>query len=557
MMKTCIQAVSKYLLLFVIVSGSVLLFSFCCKNKSAITNRNKLADTQRLNILWLVTEDISPYLASYGDSTAKTPNLDWLAHQGVRYTNVFDVSGVCAPSRSALITGMYPTYLGTDNMRTQAAFPEAGIPKYSVVLPPQVKMFSQLMREGGYYCTNNDKEDYQFKGLKAGWDQNDRRATWKNRPANKPFFAVFNFNVTHESQVWVKKNDPMLVDPAKVKLPPYYPETPLIRRDMARMYSNIVEMDKLVGIKLKELEDAGLLDKTIIVWYSDNGGPLPRGKREVYDSGLRVPMLIRFPKGKFAGTVDNQLISFVDFAPTALSLANIKIPAYMQGQAFAGPQKAAVPRKYIYAARDRMDANYDMVRAVGDGRYKYLKNYHPELPYIQNIKYRMSMDLMKELLRMNAEGKLNDIQKLWFRKTKPADEFYDTKTDPYEFNNLSGNPKYAAKEKELKSKLAEWMKMTSDKGFIPEKKWIESMWPGLVEPTTLPPVFKTQQNGISISSATAGNSISWQLVAKGQKPADKSWQIYTSPVTIGADKDLYAIAERIGYQQSAVVKYAN
>jgi len=536
----------------------ITLILLCCISgtklaaQQANSKSKKAQSAKRPNILWLVTEDISPYLASYGDSTAKTPNLDRLAREGVRFTNVYDVSGVCAPSRSCLITGMYPTYLGTDNMRTQNAFPTIGIPKYSVVLPPEVKMFTELMRRGGYYCTNNGKEDYQFEGLKAGWDENSKNAHYKDRPPGKPFFAVFNFMTTHESRIWTKKNNPLLVDPAKVKLPPYYPESPIIRKDMARMYSNIMEMDKQVGEMLKELEDRGLLDSTIVVWYSDNGGPLPRGKREIYNSGLRVPMIIRYPHKEHAGTVNDELISFVDFAPTTLSLAGIKIPDYMQGQAFLGPQKASTPRKYIYAARDRMDANYDMVRAVGDGRFKYLKNFQPEKPYIQNITYRLDMDLMNELLRLNEEGKLNDVQKLWFRKTKPVEELYDTKIDPYELNNIAGDPKYAAKLSELRKALADWMQMTNDKGFIPEKEFIESIWPGMVQPTTAEPVFTLSNNKVSISCSTPGHSISWQLVPKGQKLSETHWLIYTGPVTVKADQQLYAIAERIGYKASPV-----
>ena len=517
-------------------------------------NKNN-APVKKLNILWLVTEDISPYLACYGDSTASTPNLDRLAKEGIRFTNVFDVSGVCAPSRSALITGMYPTYLGTDNMRNTNAFPAISMPKYSVVLPPEVKMFTEWMRRGGYYCTNHSKEDYQFEGLKAGWDESSEHAHYKDRTGGKPFFAVFNFNVTHESQVWMKKNDPLLVDPAKVKLRPYYHESPVIRKDVARMYSNIMEMDQQVGKMLKELEEQGLMDSTIIVWYSDNGGPLPRAKREVYDEGLRVPMLIRFPYKQNAGTVNNELISFVDFAPTALSLAGINIPGYMQGRAFLGSQKSAAP-KYIYAARDRMDANYDMVRAVGDGRFKYLKNFQPEKPYIQHVTYRLDMDLMKELLRLNEEGKLNDVQKLWFRKTKPVEELYDTQHDPYELHDISGDATYAGTLTELRTALAKWMEMTKDKGFIPERQLLESMWPNLVQPTTSEPVFSAAKNNITISCTTAGNSISWQVTPKGEEPSPNKWQIYNGAIALTSGMQLYAFAERIGFKASGVRKFS-
>ncbi len=505
----------------------------------------------RPNILWLITEDISPYLACYGDSTAPTPNLDRLAREGIRYTGVYDVSGVCAPSRSALISGMYPTYLGTNNMRTQMNFPAINIPAYSVVLPPEVKMFSELMRRGGYYCINNGKEDYQFEGLQAGWDDNSKTAHYKNAPAGKPFFAMFNFNTTHESQIWLKKDDPLLVDPKKVTVPPYYPESPVVRRDVTRMYSNIVEMDQQVGEMLKELEQRGALENTIIIWQSDNGGPLPRGKRELYNTGLRVPLLIRFPHKKNAGSVDNQLISFVDFAPTMLSLGSIKIPSYMQGRAFAGEQKGK-PRKYIYAARDRMDANYDMVRAVGNGRYKYFKNFQPEKPYIQNVTFRLQMDLMKELILLNEKGALNAVQRLWFRQSKPVEELYDTNTDPFELNNLIAEPRYAAIAKELRAELSRWMTLTADKGFIPERQFIESMWPGMKQPQTASPLLAMKGNKVVMTSSTAGASLSCQLVNEGDSLDQKNWQLYSQPVVLLPNQVLFAFAERIGYRKSEV-----
>lgn len=506
------------------------------------------------NILWLMTEDISPYLACYGDSTVKTPNLDRLAKEGVVYKNVFDVSGVCAPSRSCLITGMYPTSIGTDNMRTLKTYPQNGIPNYSVVLPPRVKMFSELMRINGYYCTNNSKQDYQFIAPRSGWDESSGKAHWRNRPEGKPFFSVFTFNVTHESQIWEKKNDPLLADPAKVPLPPYYPESPVIRKDVARMYSNIVEMDTQVGGIIKQLEDDNLLDKTVIIWFSDNGGPLPRGKREIYDSGLHVPMIIRYPDKKLAGTVNENLISFVDFAPATLSLAGIKIPEYMQGMPFLGSEKAQQPRKYIYAARDRMDSEYDIVRAVRDKRFKYIKNFQPEKPYMQNIAYRKQMDLMNELLRYEKEGKLDETQKLWFRKSKDPEELYDTQADPFELHNLALDPQYAKKLKELQNQLSDWMKRVDDKGFIPEKKWVESMWPGMKQPTTSEPQFHLSTGSVTITSSTPGASISYRVL---KNPAEKksesmAWQVYSKPVRINKNEKIIAIAERIGYKSSAL-----
>jgi arylsulfatase A-like enzyme len=521
-----------------------------CRNSDSVATQNPQS-SGKPNILWIVAEDISPYLAAYGDSTAKTPNIDRLVREGVRYTNFFDVSGVCAPSRSSIITGMYPTSIGTDNMRTVHVVPGAGIPNHSVVLPPQIKMFSELMRKGGYYCTNNDKQDYQFVAPRSGWDESSKSAHWRNRPEGKPFFAVFNLGVTHESQIWAKKNDPLLVNPDSVPLPPYYPDSPIIRKDVARMYSNIMEMDTQVGQLLKQLEEDGLLEKTIVFWYSDNGGPLPRGKREIYDTGIHVPLVIRFPDKKYAGDVNNDLVSFVDLAPTVLSLAGLPLPAYLQGYAFLGYAKATTPRKYVYAARDRMDSEYDIVRAVRDDRYKYIRNFQPEKPYIQDIAYRKQMDLMNELLRYEKEGKLNDIQKLWFRKTKTPEELYDTKADPFELHDLSGDPAYAGQLKRLSSELDRWISFTADKGFIPEKEWIQSFWPDFVQPATQPPVF-LGDGLVTIASPTPGASISWQIIGQDGKADEKHWNLYTQAIKLSKGETLAAVAERIGYKSSEI-----
>ena len=507
------------------------------------------------NILWLVTEDISPYISSYGDSTAKTPNLERLAKEGVRFTNVFSVSGVCAPSRSCLITGMYPTSIGTNNMRTLNPYPGLGIPKYSVVLPPEVKMLSELMRRAGYYCTNNNKQDYQFEAPLSGWNESSLKAHWRNRPLGKPFFSVVNFEVTHESQIWMKKDDELLVDPAKVKIPPYYPESPIIRRDLARMYSNIMEMDRKVGEKLKELEDDGLLENTIIVWYSDNGGPIPRGKREIYDTGLHVPMIIRYPDKKLAGTVNTDLVSFVDFAPTTLSLAGANIPSYLQGQAFAGVSKAESPRKYIYAARDRMDSEYDLVRAVRDKRFKYIRNYQPEKPYMQNIAYRKQMDLMNELLKFEKEGKLDSVQQLWFRKNKDEEELFDTQNDPFELKNLAADLAHSSKLGELRAALDKWMVLTKDKGFIEEIDWVASFWPNMIQPATQKPTLKSSAGVVSLKSETVGASLSYKILNQSATSGSVEWELYSSPFRLKQGQKIIAVAERIGYKSSDKLEF--
>lgn len=502
---------------------------------------------QRMNILWITCEDMSPMLESYGDSTVATPNISRLAREGVRYSNVFAVAGVCAPSRAGLISGMYPTSFGAHNMRTLQNIADE-VPYYSVVPPPEMKTHSEYMRRAGYYCTNNVKTDFQFETPVSAFDDCSTKAHWRNRPEGKPFFSIVNFTITHESQVWVRKDEPMLADPARVKIPPFYPDTETVRKDIARTYSNIVRMDEAVGQVLKELEEDGLLDKTIIFFYSDHGSGLPFHKRELYDRGLRVPLIIRYPDKAGAGTWNDELISFVDIAPTLLSLANIPIPKHMQGQAFLGSQKAKQPRKYVFAARDRMDSEYDMVRAVSDGRYKYIRNYQPQKPVMQNIAFRMNIDMMNELLQLHKERKLSGHQLLWFRQSKPAEEFYDTRSDPYELDNLIDDQRIRDKLDELRAAHQQWERDTRDMGFIPEREIYLSMWPNGVQPTT-PNVdikFDKKNKVVSLHCPEAGASVVYRT-----SKDNSSWLLYNGPFRVKQGTAVSATAVRYGYRQSA------
>ncbi len=525
---------------------AILLMVFQFPSFGQKTRTAQASSEKRLNILWITCEDMSPHLESYGDSTVKTPNISRLAREGVRYSQAYSTAGVCAPSRSALITGMYPTSTGTNNMRTLQGLSPA-VPYYSAVLPPYVKTHSEYLRAAGYYCTNNAKTDYQFENPVSAWDDCSKTAHWRNGPKDKPFFSIFNFIITHESQLWMRNDEPMLADPKRIRIPPIYPDTETVRKDMARNYTNIIRMDEMVGNVLKELEEDGLLDKTIIFFYSDHGSGLPFYKRELYDRGLRVPLIVRYPDKAMAGTWNDELISFVDMAPTLLSLANCEIPAHMQGSAFLGNQKATTPRSYIFAARDRMDSEYDMVRAVKDKRYKYIRNYQPQKPLMQNIQYRLNIDMMKELLRMEQAGKLNDVQRIWFKKTKPVEELYDTETDPFELQNLAGNPSYAAKLKELRQVHEDWVRNTQDVGFTPEREMYLSMWPNGIQP-------QTKNVSIDIDRKTYRVTLSCEdpgasIVYKTSKN-EKTWQLYTGPVAVKEKSELVATAIRYGYKQS-------
>jgi len=536
----------------------------------------------RPNILWVSCEDISPDLGCYGDSYAVSPNIDKLAAQGVRYDNVYSHSGVCAPTRSGIITGMYPTTIGTCPMRCK------GVP------PAYVKCFSEYLRAAGYYCTNNSKTDYQFDPPPSAWDQSSRKAHWHGRAEGQPFFAVFNFTTSHESKIRDRSKSMLKRlaslkpderhDPSKAVLPPYYPDTPAVRRDWAQYYDIITLMDKQVGEILKQLEDEGLADNTIVWFWGDHGRGLPRGKRWIYDSGLRIPLIIRVP-GKLrklampgnpdaveADTVNNDLVAFIDFAPTMLSLTGIKIPEYIQGRAFLGSQKAK-PREYIFAARDRMDEAYDLIRAVRDKRYKYIRNYMWHLTRGQDIEYMNQMPTMQEMRRLNAEGKLKGPQKQYFEETKPVEELYDTLNDPHEVENLADNPKYKSVLERMRRVHKEWVKETGDVGLIPEPEFDEMKRPDGQYQKTAEPIFfspKWQAGApgkaarrITIACPTAGASLVYRISGDGETKTGLSqrvrdtagWKLYRKSVWLTPGKILHAKACRIGFRDSSEVRF--
>ena len=558
---------------------TIVSFLFVSCNSSSYLNEKKGP-----NIIWLVAEDLGPYIPSFGDSTVSTPNLDRLAREGVCYTNVYSVSGVCAPSRAAIATGMYPSSIGAHHMRTlsqQPAAKEKGIINYEVVPPPEVKMVSEILRENGYYCTNNKKEDYQFYKSEIAWDESSIFAHWRNRPAGSKFFSVFNFGVTHESNLWdpwyrqydldpfppdrsLKKwwkkfagiEKPLYVrDDIDINIPPYLPDNNIVKEDMKRMYSNIVEMDDKVGLILDQLENDGLLEETIIVWYTDHGGPLPRQKRLLYDSGIRVPMIIRYPNKEQAGEIDERLISFVDFAPTLLSLVNLLPPQYQQGVAFEGKFRSPNDRFYIHAAADRFDEHYDITRAVRDKHYKYLKNYNPDKPYYLPLEYRERMNTMKELLRLRDLGQLNDIQSQWFRLSKPEEELFDIDNDPHELNNLADNSDYKAKLIEMRNECERWMNEINDMGLIPEDEIIESFWPNKIQPVTAIPKVNNDDGRITLGCLTKGASIGYKF------PNDDlpwlGWRPYTAPFELDSVQMVKVIAHRLGYKPSDILIYSH
>ncbi len=545
----------------------LVLFS-CTEEKKIIEKTQELPFQYELdfqpNILWLVAEDLSPVVPSFGDSTIQTPNLSRLAAEGVCYDNVYSPSPVCSPSRAALATGMYPTHIGANHMRTGPWFltdipqsvidgykskPTPDFEHYEALPPTGVRMFSEYLREKGYYCTNNAKQDYQFRCSVTAWDENGNTGHWKNRAAGQPFFSIFNYGVTHESQIWARAKDSLWVDKdLVVPVPPYLPDTEIGRQDIRQMYSNIKQMDHQVGKMLKELEASGELEKTIIVWYTDHGGPLPRQKRLLYDSGLRVPMIIRFPNQLFAGQRDDRFISFIDFGPTALSMAGIKPPNFLDGKAFLGKYQRKIEPQNIYAAADRFDETYDCNRAVRDKQFKYIKYYEPEKSMFLKVAYRDQQPIMQELHRLRAEGNLTPEQALWFRSTKPAEELFDIKQDPYELNNLAGDAKYAKKLQMLRAKCQRWVTSFEDTGLIPETALKEKMRPDGKELKVAKPQIIQQGKEITLSCTTESATIGYKINNNSSNAA--GWTVYTGPFDIQTGDTLKVVADRIGFRYS-------
>lgn len=418
------------------------------------------------NILWIVSEDNSPLIGAYGNKFATTPNIDDFARTAVRYTNAFATSPVCAPSRSTLITGMYASSVGTEHMRSTYRVPDF------------VKFFPRYLREAGYYTTNNAKKDYNTVDQPEAWDESSQKATYLNRKEGQPFFAVFNIGISHESQLHTRIAPSALKhDPAKVPIPPYHPPTPEMKHDWAQYYDRISAMDQEVGRILKDLDEAGLRENTIVFYYSDHGGVLGRSKRFMYESGLHVPLIIRFPQkyqhlapGASGSSVD-RLVSFVDFAPTILNLAGIQPPGYMQGSPFLGTDTPD-PADYAFASRGRMDERNDLVRSVRDKQYRYIRNYMPHKIYGQYLEYLWKAPSMASWEEEWRRGSLNEIQSAFWRE-KPAEELYDVQADPHNVRNLANDPAHRETVKRLSGALSEWMLRSMDVGFVPEAMMVE------------------------------------------------------------------------------------
>ena len=427
------------------------------------------APTDRPNIVWIIGEDMGPELGCYGDPEARTPNIDRLAREGARFTRCFTHAPVCAPSRSGLITGRYPTSIGTHHMRS------------TLLKPPP--MFTDYLRRGGYqvcWPTKSPfgKTDFNFKIPPNSFDV---VTDWTKDIPKVPFFGFFNIFVSHESQIRAPADRlarnlaqvPLAErhDPSRMRVPRYHPDTPLVRRDLANYYDLVTAVDRKVGEVLDALDRAGLAEKTVVILTGDHGRGLPRSKRWVYDSGTHVPLIVRWPGQIAPGSVREDIVTFLDLPATTLSLAGVAVPSEFQGRVIVGP-KAGPPPDYAFAARDRMDETPDRIRGGRGPRFHYIRNFHPELPYAQRIAYGELMPTMQEWRRLHAEGKLDPIQDAFFAPTKPVEELYDTEADPDEVHNLANDPAHRSTLLAMRTALDRWIEQTHDLGAIPEEELV-------------------------------------------------------------------------------------
>lgn len=414
------------------------------------------------NILWIVSEDNSPYLGCYGDTLAVTPNIDQLASEGHLYTHAYANAPVCAPARNTIITGVYANSNGNQHMRSN--YP----------LSDSVRFFPEYLRQLGYYCTNMSKKDYNTSTVDAFWNESSLKAHYKSRKEDQPFFHVVNTSISHESSLHRFTPDSLLKHkPQEMVLPPYHPDTKEIRHDWAQYYDRITLMDQRVGEVLAELEESGQAENTIVFYFSDHGGVLARSKRFVYETGTHVPFVVRIPekfknmRPSLVGTPVNRLISFVDLAPTMLSLTGQAIPDYMQGNPFLGQEKTDDP-EFVFMFRDRMDASHDLSRAVRGKKYRYIRNYFPYEIYGQYIDYLWKAPSVGSWQKACEEGNCNEMQMAYW-KEKSVEELYDTENDPWEVNNLAENPAYAGVLSEMRAANRAWILEIRDTGFVPEQ----------------------------------------------------------------------------------------
>ena len=496
------------------------------------------------NFLWLVCEDQSLFFSMYGDSSANTPHINQLAKDGIVYQNCYTPSPVCAPSRSSLITGMYPTTLGTHHMRAYKKTAENNtinshnsLPYYSAKPKKPIRFFTEDLRAIGYYCTNNSKEDYNMTTSPLAWDESSQTAHWRNRQDGQSFFSVFNFNVTHESSVWKNRTPYSKQELENVLIPNFFPDDNGIKSDILTNYKNIEKLDEQIGVIINQLKADRLYENTIIFFFSDHGGPFPRYKRSIYETGLRVPMVAKWIDDTCRGNA-YQLVSFVDFAPTILDATNVEREFPFEGVSFFKKDQ----RKYAYAATDRFDGGTDRRRSIRGGNFKLIYNVDTTTSVYNPVSYRQQMKTMQVLDSLQKKQALNTYFSNWFSKHKNHFELYEVSEDYFEDNNLINNPKYESIYKTLQHYLFKWMR-DSDFGNMSESDMLDSMFTSSMSiPKLNIPKIIIDDLGYLIESNNVYTSVGWR------NRNETVWNIYTANELIQPKDDFEVVLFRPGYK---------
>lgn len=512
-------------------------------------------DAKPPNILWLTIEDTGQQVEPY-DAWARTPNIARLAREGVTFLEAYSHSPVCAPTRSGIITGVYPTAIGTHHMRSR------------MVPPPYVRAFPEYLRALGYYTTNNRKTDYNFPDPVTAWDESGNDAHWKNRPdPDQPFFAVFNFGTSHEGSVRrrfeARTRDPGVAvhDAEMLPLPPYYPDTPKVRQAWGAYYDVVTATDRTIGRMLKQLEDAGLAEETLVVFWGDHGAGLARSKRWIYDSGVKVPLIMRWPGHIEPGEVRADFVQFLDLAPTMIAVAGGDPPAHLHGRVLIGERQGPAP-EHLYHARDRLDERYDMIRAVRDRQFLYVRNFESHRPWVQFMRTPSRGPVYQELERLRLSGGLAPLAAPFMARTKPLEELYDVVADPHQVFNLAGDGRYSGILGTLRENLRDWMIRTGDLGLVPEPELYRRMFENEDSARTLAPGVGIEDAGggslwVSLQARTEGASIAYRIAEDAGAPADQRWLLYTERVKLPRGSSLEAVASRLGFERSAVETVSN
>lgn len=529
----------------------------------------KISSDPRPNILIIMADDMSPKINALGDKTAITPNIDKLVESGKSYINAFTTAGVCACSRSSLLTGKNQISIGAMHMRTST---RTEVP-YLAVPDSNIKAFPEILRKFGYFTFTNDKLDYQFSGILPGtgpftiWNSEDSFYGWKERQTKQPFFGIINLTVTHESGLFVGKMNSALATAIKlrqkaiqfqydapvkskdVNVPAFLPDTKEIREDIARVYNNIYILDLQVKEILDELKADGLIENTIIIFTSDHGDGLPRYKRELFDTGINVPLIMVIPD-KFnkwetdPNSKSERLISFLDIAPTILDLAGISVPEYMDGISFFSSNE----NRYIFAARDRLDNQEGKVRAIRDKRYKLIKNFSPGIVGAQKLEFRENLQSVKKMRSMLNKGTLTASQKIWFEKI-PEVQLYDLWRDPNEVQNLANKESMFSKKSELEDALDNWIKENDVYANLLEDDLSEKFWPNAKQPITDIPVFHNDGEFLIVENTNRSNGASIGYSYDGKK-----WKVYSGPIRAYPRKNIFLKSVKYGWRESEVVK---